>query len=902
MPGAVIDKNDLFARLAAGSGARITVVTPNRRLAQALAAEFGRFQVASGRPVWESADILPFSAFVERAYEDWLYSESDDGDVPVLLTPDEEQSLWEDAVRRSPAGAALLAVPETASVAREAWRLAHAWRLWDSLKRSEADEDTAAFLDWAERVGRACARSRSTDGARLPDLVARVLALRAVAKPALLVRFGFDIVTPQQEALFAAVAARGADLAECRLRPREGRALRLACADAREEIALAARWARARLEANRVARIGVIVPDLARQRDAVRRTFAQTMAPGAFDPRRGAPVAPFNLSLGQPLSAAPLVAHALLTLELLGREIGFERASLVLRSPFIAAGETERDRRARLESRLRRHAEPVLTLERLSALARRDDLPRCPMLAQRLGALAEFRKSRLFGAQGPRAWSEAFHDALRVAGFPGERPLDSAEHQTLGKWHETLAQFARLERVAGRMGFGEALARLKRIAGETLFQPEVSDVPVQVLGVLEAAGLEFDHLWVMGLSDEAWPLRPGANPFIPVRLQREAGVPNASPGETLDLARRLTAEWLACADEVVLSHPKREDDRALAASPLIAQVREGVPDVPAFDDWREATRGARRLERVPDGQAPPLAREAASGGVAVLRHQAACPFRAAAIHRLGAEGLDAPHAGLDPMERGTLVHRVLARVWRELKTKSALDALPGAELDALLARAADEAVAWQRRDRPGTLAGRFAEVERARLARLARGWLEHERQRGDFAVRAAEDKRVLALGPLTLSVRLDRVDETLDGTRIVIDYKTDEPKLARILGERPDEPQLPLYLTAAEPGASVAAFAQVRAGDMRFVGLARDEGLLEGAKTPEQAGRSGAEPSWGDQVAFWRAELARLAERFAGGRAEVDPKRQLATCRGCGLQPFCRIYERIESALAEDAD
>src|SRR3970040_855303 len=118
MPGAAITKDELFARLAEGHGARVTVVTPNRRLAQALASEFARFQSAQGRAAWESADILPLPAFVARAYEDWLYSEAD-ADVPVLLTPAEEQSLWEDAVRRSQAGGALLAVPETATLARE---------------------------------------------------------------------------------------------------------------------------------------------------------------------------------------------------------------------------------------------------------------------------------------------------------------------------------------------------------------------------------------------------------------------------------------------------------------------------------------------------------------------------------------------------------------------------------------------------------------------------------------------------------------------------------------------------------------------------------------------------------------------------------------------------------------
>jgi probable DNA repair protein len=900
MQGAVITKNELFARLADGQAAGVTVVTPNRRLARALASRFDTRRIAQGLATWESADILPVSAFVERAHEDALDSELA-ADVPLLLTPAEEQCLWEDAVRGSEAGSALLALPETASLAREAWQLAHAWRLWDALARGAPNEDAQAFVGWAGRVARATERARRVDPARLPDLVARLLAEPAAKKPRLLVRYGFDLVTPQQDDLFAALERTGVELADCAPERRDARVLRVACADAREEFRLAARWVRARLETNPTARIGVVVPDLARERDAIRRVLADTMAPGAADPRAAAGPLAYNVSLGEPLAAHPLVAHALLVLELCGREIEFERASIVLRSPFVAGGENESGPRARLDAKLRRRAEPLLTLERLMALAFREDLPRCPALARTLAALAAFRKERLFGAQPPRAWSEAFIEALRIAGFPGERALDSAEYQTLKKWHETLAQLARLDRVTDRMRFAEALARLRRIAGETLFQPETAEAPIQVLGVLEAAGMEFDHLWVMGLSDEAWPMPPHANPFIPIRLQRDAGVPNASPAAALDSARRFTAGWLACAGEVVLSHPRRQndrDDRDLAASPLIAQVGEGRLELPEYEGWREVIHRAQGLERLEDARAPALRPGgAAQGGAALVKDQAACPFKALAVHRLGAEGLEAPHTGLDAMERGTLVHRVLAAAWRELKTKAALDATAEPALETLLARAADEAIAWQRRDRPTTLAGRFAAIERARLVRLACAWLEHEKKRPGFAVIAVEDKRALALGPLAFNLRLDRVDETGEGLRIVIDYKTSRPTLSSMLGERPDEPQLPLYVTAAEPQAAAAAFAQVRAGDMKFVGLARDEGVLEGAKTAAAAAKSGAEPSWGEQIAFWRRELERLVEDHARGRAEVDPKRRLDTCRHCGVQPLCRVFERIESTL-----
>ena len=85
-------------------------------------------------------------------------------------------------------------------------------------------------------------------------------------------------------------------------------------------------------------------------------------------------------------------------------------------------------------------------------------------------------------------------------------------------------------------------------------------------------------------------------------------------------------------------------------------------------------------------------------------------------------------------------------------------------------QAAEEAVARIRRERPTTLSGRFAEIEKQRLVRLARAWLEQEKLRASFSVVATEDKRRVEIGGLVLTTRLDRVDQLADGQRIVIDY------------------------------------------------------------------------------------------------------------------------------------
>jgi ATP-dependent helicase/nuclease subunit B len=408
---------------------------------------------------------------------------------------------------------------------------------------------------------------------------------------------------------------------------------------------------------------------------------------------------------------------------------------------------------------------------------------------------------------------------------------------------------------------------------------------------------------VMGLSDETWPPGPRPNPFLPAELQRAAGVPQGSAAASLELARRLTGEWLSCAGEVVLSHPQREDDREFKPSPLIISLPEQVLPVPAYASYRDAVHGLRKLECSEDDKAPPLtAASAVSGGTAVIKDHAACPFRAFARHRLGAESLEVPHTGLDAMERGTLVHRVLAQAWAQLKTGSALGAIAEAGLDALLRQAAADAVARIRRERPTALSGRFAEIEKRRLVRLTRAWLEGEKQRGGFTVLATEDQRLVEIGGLALNARLDRVDCTAALRRIVIDDTTGKAAPGAMLGERPDEPQLPLYVVGAEPDAAAVAFAQVKAGEMRFAALARDDDLLPDTKAFSGSPYGKRHGSWQDVVGAWRADLARIAAGYSGGNADVDPKRYPHTCRYCDVKPFCRIYERLENALDEDAE
>ena len=889
-----VSHDEVFARLTQSPGGRVCVITPNHRLAQALQREFGEQQLLRGELLWESADILPWSGFLERACQDARYADVDP--LPLAIGTAESQALWENLLRNSATGEGLLAVADAARQAYDAWQLTVRWRLTPHLSNATLNEDSKAFLEWAPRYERALQRGAMMDAAQLADRVLPLMAGGRIRIPQELIVCGFDSFTPQQADFLCGLEQAGCEIRTAQAPVRAGSVARVPCADAEEEIRRAAVWARTRLERG-CARIGIVVPDLAARRAAVVRIFSAVMAPEFALPGARVTALPFNLSLGEPLADYPMVNAALMLLELAGREIEFERASRILRSPYIAGAESERSGRAMLDVELRGGAEPALTLDRLQDLVARHGA-RCPQLARNLAALAEFRRTRLFSAQAPSLWARAFSEALVLMGFPGERALDSVEYQTLKRWHEVVAGFAALDRVVPRMGHAEALSRLRRMAGDSLFQAESPDVPIQILGVLETSGLTFDGIWVMGLDDENWPPPQRPNPFLPLAVQRAAGLPQSSAAETLATAQRLTERWCRSAGEVILSHVLQDGDRELRPSALIAQLPAVDPDIVIPADFRAAIYAARKLESLADDRAPPLADgQTVGGGTALMKDQAACPFRAFALRRLHAQSPDVPHTGLDALERGNLVHNVLAKVWTQLRSSAALQAMDGATLDALLAEAAEEAISRIRRDRPAALSGRFADIEKRRLCGLARAFLEEDRKRGGFRVIAVEDQRGMSIGGLQLKARLDRVDETDDGRRIVIDYKTGTANAGDMLGERPEEPQLPLYVITGEPDAGAVAFARVRARNMAYVGLASDGDLLPGIKAHAESRYREQYPAWPDLVAAWRSDLERIARAFAAGVATVDPKRHPQTCQFCEVQPFCRIRERLGEVL-----
>lgn len=910
-----------------------TLLTANQRLARYLRQQFHVYQQTLGHSVWATPDILPLSTWLERCWNEILEINPADN-FPALLTPYQQQSLWERIIAESAEGQGLLQVASAAENASVAWALLKQWRITlESIPKAlnnTANADNRAFAQWARRFERLCNKNAWLDSAALPDAVTEQIKMGTFPLPAHIGFAGFDEFTPQQQHLLQSLSLARVQVTQITVPPLviEGdnnSVVRCGCADAHTEIITAARWARHLLEldaslddtAKDWLSVAVVIPDLKAVRETVARIFDQVFSPAHSLPditqATAHAIAPYNISLGTSLLDEPIIHTALLILEFSQGKLPLEKMGSLLRSPFLAGAEQEMTHRALLDARLRRAGDTYVTLDVLRYHAAPTGTVNdyaCPILANHLTKSAEaltplstIAPAMVKAQQAPSQWMALFTRLLACAGWPGERSLNSREYQAQMAWRTLLADYALLDAVVGKQTLGEAVGHLRHMAAVTLFQPQSTETPIQIMGLLETAGLQFDYLWIMGLHDGAWPEPARPNPFLPLTLQRQHNLPHASAARELAFAQQITQRLFSSAKHVVASYPQQEADRELRPSPLIHPLREVLPQELVMDStpfYAQIIHESAKLEVFDDDLAPPLETgTVVVGGTDVLKQQAACPFRAFAKHRLGAQPLTRVGIGLNASERGKLLHAAMEAVWQAVQSHEVLCRTSEEELQRIIRDAVAQVLNKIARNRQFTFSEKFTALEQSRLEKLIAAWMMLEKQRSSFTVLQAEQERMIEIGGIAFTARIDRIDELPDGRHIIIDYKTGNANPKNWFGERPDEPQLPLYGVSNTHEVAGLVFAQLRTGDLCFKGFAHPEGIIPNVK--EFSGVKNAHAVvWPNQFNDWRQVLQNLAEGFRSGYAPVDPKKPGDTCKYCELTALCRIHEHDGLGLAPE--
>ncbi|MCC6502539.1 MAG: PD-(D/E)XK nuclease family protein [Deltaproteobacteria bacterium] len=877
-----------FEKLASAISRGAFVLTVNARLTRHITSEYDNSMRRSGKTAWPTASVMPFSSWVAGFREEY-------SNVPAL-TGLRARALWERIVSSDPLVSEAWPSSGVGRASFEAYRLMSEYSI--SLPEDEIylTEESKALKRWAGAYEAELKRLGFTGEAQVNEEAKRLIE-RGALIPGEVILAGFDELSPAASSIAAALERQGSlvsrwpdplDL------PPQAEAALVECEDELEEVVRAARWVRSVYRPGM--KIGVIVPDLDRYRRSIIREFTAELSPAAVLP--GASVtSSFNVSLGAPLAEEPLVGSALAIISIGASKTHLSELMSALSSPFFAGDEIKEI--AKVDLRLREQNRTEASLAEFKALLGGQGP------SKRLGEWLDWMK----GAgkkQAPGAWAKAFTDLLGRVGWLKGRELSSREYQGLAAWNKALEGFSCLDDVLGKISRGEAASRLISIARETIHQVETPDSDIQVLGLLEATGLWFDHIRVIGCHECALPAEPSTNPFLPPGLQALRRVPHSTGEIELEFARIVSKRLLSSAPSVIVSWPRSSDGRELNVSPLfrgcVKAIEGEMPSSRLLD-----MDPAPLEDGLPDGPVPVSEPEKAAlrGGTSILKNQSICPFRAFALHRLYAKALPSTELGLKPEARGTLLHEAMRLFWEEVRSSSALKEMKEsgglkAYVDGIATKALEGA------QLPPPLSTRFVELERQRLSALLLEWVEIECARGvGFHVKTTELEKTLEIGGLVVKGKADRIDELDGGGEAVIDYKTGNPARRDWLTRRPMEPQLLVY--SVDGRFDAVSFARVSTGGCKFLGITRHERTLPGIKQyDDDKFKVEAEGlDWDSLMLFWKETLETLAKDFLAGVCEVDPNNLPGddrACRYCELGPLCRVSELGRRGGADEGD
>lgn len=310
------------------------------------------------------------------------------------------------------------------------------------------------------------------------------------------------------------------------------------------------------------------------------------------------------------------------------------------------------------------------------------------------------------------------------------------------------------------------------LAGENVRPPYGGHPRLFIWGLLEARLQRADLMILGGLDEGRWPPQQSPDPWLAPGIRRMLGL--AAPDRQQGMAAHDFAGAFA-AREVVVTHAMRSGGDPAVASRFWLRLSALAGELPETTlDGQPVTTLAATLD-VPAGSsqpadkprpAPPLSARPDRISVTGVDQLARDPFAFYAAKILRLSELEPLSSSPDAKWFGTRVHKFL----QDWQAAGLTEAAFAAELAALRADPALDSLGhafWLPRIEPSL---RWA-AERVWAARDER-WPV-----------ANEVSGTLVIGGITLRGTADRVDQAVDGTLAIVDYKTGAAPSAKSAGE-----------------------------------------------------------------------------------------------------------------------
>lgn len=631
-------------------------------------------------------------------------------------------------------------------------------------------------------------------------------------------------------------------------------------------------------------KVAWITPNLSQERDCIIDALDQATRPEYYrlDTQSVKP-ALYNISLGKPLANYSIIQIALTLLDLASTRHPINRNHIItlLLSPFWSLQRTEQTERSVFIDFLRNNFSPISPIESyqhyLTVHSGKQYLSDLKNLFQ--------NNIRHHKEAHPSYWASLAKNTLITTGWLTQ-PLNSEHYQTVQKFIQALDEIALMDVLNHKLSPQEWLGYLRRQCQRIIFQAEqTSSVTIEVLGLLEAVGGEFDEIWISGLSDRSIPSPPKPNPLLPLILQKD--LPHSSHEVEWAFANQTFQTLIKLAPIVHCSHSINLEGRSCLPSPLIANYLLSDETV-HFHSLISCPQRPTVLETILE-KAPPLTASETTKkySTKLLQLQNQSGLLTFFTERLKATPLLARTEHFNAADHGQILHQTLEQYYLSQQDHSQTYHSSNQRLSEAIHKTLTK---YYKRRSYWTFPEHVKTWEFARIRTWLESWLSFEEQtllHHNRITQYIEYPIELSLGSLLFTGRVDRIDclKKPNGL-LLIDYKSSlQTQLNNWYQNPAANPQMPFYALALfdhlAPPLLGLTYGILKPSQHKWQGISPQADLctsplaLNPLKIPEGTSHSDANtapPQWGTVLDFWKKVFEETVHQFIQGNITVDLK------------------------------
>lgn len=713
-----------------------------------------------------------------------------------MIGDNELTAYWVKAIHNDKMAGSLVNLSEWLSDAMSADKILSRWEV---TKYQPDSSLSSAFMRWRANVQKEILTKGFVTKPMAIELLINAIKKGEVKLPKRVALYAFDEQPPLYKKLFAAIQDK-AKLNTVNLVATSKNWYSVPTVDNDDQLTVVAKWASKIIDNEPGKTIAIVSHDLKANRNEIVRSLNDVFEPQWLLPSNKPYIAPYDVSLGLTLKQIPLYQRALHYLSITSEFVMTEHVLNIITDPFIVNSKTEKMARRKFASKMRDNRAHRTSLMQLAMKSY------CPSILSR--CLNEFVRINTTHPDKllPSRWARLFNSSLNALGWA--RGVELSEMEALGadKWKSVLDSLSSLDMHTGEITRELAYKLINQYCQNTLVTPKSKNSPISVMGSLEAAGLNFDYIWIIDCVDNIFPAPASLNGCIPTQLQIDKKMPHSSGEREYEFTQMLFNRYASSCSRFYTSYTLNGPYGAHKPASILSNANSIIDSKSIIDndviDYHTLTFQQFNVKTKEDNIGKlEMKNNTVPGGVSLVDKIGLCMMQAITNFRMKVtDHTPNYNMGFTGAEKGIMLHNALESLWGSLialrgKNKSdsyTLEVIDENKLAKLIANAVDIAFFWVDRT---DIREVLIEQERSLMCETLSQWISLERDRDEFNIIALEKSDFIDLGGVKLKIRKDRVDHVFnsDNTHktLALDAKSREESVSRSFGRNPKS-QLPL--------------------------------------------------------------------------------------------------------------